>query len=82
MVYTCPMLGFGTGGGYLGMILGIILWITIIVGIVWLATKLINKEKVRGRDSNPLEILKERYAKMELNKQEYEKMKKELRQEK
>ncbi|MEW5896812.1 MAG: SHOCT domain-containing protein [Nanoarchaeota archaeon] len=83
MVYACPMLGFGyAGGGYLGMILGTLLWIAIIIGIVWLAIRLINKENNKekeGHTSSPLEILKERYARGEINKPEYEKMKRELK---
>lgn len=80
MAYNCPLGGYSFGGGYVGMIFGTIIQVLIIAGIVWLVVYLINNRKKNSADS--LEILKERYAKGEINKPEYENMKKELRLEK
>lgn len=70
------MMGFGGFGmfGGIGMIpfLGAFIWL-----IVWLINK--NKESERQNTSNPLEIIKERYAKGEFTKKQYEEMKKEIR---
>ena len=66
------------GAGFLGFILMLAFWILIIVGIVisirWLIYQL--KSGVSGK--MPLEILKERYAKGEISREEFEKMKKDL----
>ena len=83
MVYTCPMLGFGYGGGgYLGIILGTVVWVLIIGGFVWGVFYLVNNSNNKRNNSSSmkaLEVIKECYAKGEINKQEFEKMKKELR---
>ena len=60
----------------------IILWIAVIVGIVflvkWIASS--NRDQNQGRTrQDPLEILKMRYAKGELSREEYETMKAELK---
>ena len=83
MVTSCPMgYGFGGGsfgGGYLGMFIGIIFWILIIAGVVWLVIKLTkNNQNNQDHKHDPLEILKARYAKGEIDKKEFEDMNKEL----
>ena len=64
------MYGFGLFGGF-GMIIfwGFFIWL-----IVWL----INKNKEPEKQETPLQILKERYAKGELTKKQYEELKNEL----
>ncbi|MBZ4682894.1 MAG: putative rane protein [Fusobacteriaceae bacterium] len=57
-------------------IMMIIFWIVIIGVIFYLINKNGNKEIFRNR--TPLDILKERYAKGEITKEEYEEMKKDL----
>lgn len=70
----------GWGYGAFGWIFMLLFWILIIVGIValvkWFAT-----QSTAGTDSQartPLDILKERYAKGEINKEEFESKKKDL----
>jgi len=66
------MMGFGNWS-YFSMILGIIFWVIVLYSIYLLIKKLSNG------NINPLEIIKKRYAKGEITKKEFERMKKELR---
>ena len=64
------------GMGWFGMIFMMIFWILLIVGLVFLIRWLIQTTS-RGREdiqsgSRAIEILKERYARGEINKQEFE----------
>ena len=69
------MMGMGFGIGGFGMILG---WI-IILGVVALLIKFLWDPDRRGKaTSSPMEILKNRYARGEISKMEYENMKKDL----
>lgn len=80
MVYSgCPMGLFGSWwGGWGYMLIGMIIWVLILVGIIWLIFKLVNRERL-SLGKKPLEILQERYAKGELTEKEFERMKKELK---
>ena len=56
-------------------------WITLVLFIVviWIIMGMINqKNRSRVNEKTPLDILKERYAKGEINKQEFEEKKKDL----
>ena len=66
-------------GGF-GSIFMIIIWVLIIAGIVYLVKWSLNQSgnSSAPRGNNALKILKERYAKGEINKQEFEEKKKEL----
>jgi len=65
-------------GGF-GMGFGGILWITIIALIVFLVWQYLRQDKNLGDSQNsPLEILKQRYAKGEIDKEEYEEKKRDL----
>ena len=70
---------YGWGLGWFGGIFSLIFWILLIVGMVFLIRWLMHMSKghpeVRSR---ALEILKERYAKGEIEKQEFEEKKKDL----
>ena len=75
----------GWGGGAFGGIFMIIFWVIIIVGVVFLIRWLVQSTKGHsgpGRSgdslSRALEILKERYARGEINKQEFEEKKRDL----
>ena len=74
-------MGYGMGGGF-GFLFVIIFWILIVVLIVLLIRRLLSSSS--GRISGPpqedsaLEILKKRYARGEINKEEFQDKKKDL----
>jgi len=72
----------GYGMGWFGGILMVVFWILIIVGLVFLIKWLIQstgRDKTTGISGDrSLEILKERYAKGEIDKEEFESKKKDL----
>jgi len=76
------MMGWGYGTGWLGMILMAAFWIAVIVGIVFVIRWLVVATGTAGRKSSsedsPLEILKRRYARGEINKEEFEEKKSDL----
>ena len=77
MMWGWPMMGFGG----IGMIFGFIFFILIIIGVILLIVWLVRRTGYSITDKTStryLEILKERYAKGELSKEQYENMKKEL----
>ena len=77
MMWGWPMMGFG---GF-GMIFGFIFFVLLIIGIILLIVWLVRRTGYNITDktsTHSLEILKERYAKGELAKEQYENMKKEL----
>ena len=67
-------------GMFGGMWFGWIFWIVIIIAIVWVVTQVINKNQQTNSNikESPLDILKKRYAKGEITKEQYEEMKKDL----
>ena len=73
-------LGFCGGGGFLGLgwIFSILIWVLIIVGIVILAKWFMKEVGSTKKEDSAVEILKERYAKGEITKEEFEQKKKEL----
>jgi putative membrane protein len=69
----------GWGMGF-GMVFMLLFWVLVILGIAalirWLMTQ---SSPSRGsRDKSPLEIVKERYARGEINREEYEQKKQDL----
>ncbi len=72
----------GWGMGWFGMIFMLIFWVLVIVGLVLLVKWLIQTTKgdkdVVHSSSRALEILNERYAKGEIEKEEFEKVKRDL----
>ncbi len=66
--------GIGFGGG----IFMILFWILIIVGIVYIVKIIAGGTKSEEKRESALDILKKRYARGEISKEEFEEKKKDL----
>ncbi len=70
---------YGLGMGLLGVVLMILFWVVIITGAFYLIKLLTNPGNTSSPPrETPEEILKKRYARGEIGREEYESMKKEL----
>lgn len=76
------MMGWGYGMGWFWIILMALFWVAVIVGIIFLIMWLFVSIGAKGHgttsEDSPLEILKRRYARGEINKEEFEAKKKDL----
>lgn len=75
-----PSMGFW-GGSFLGFALTILFWVFVALVIASLVRGWRNKEDEGTHEStkSALDILKKRYVKGEINKKEYEEIKKEIK---
>ena len=70
--------GQGMGMGLGGMIFMILLWVFVIAVIIYLVRLVINRASGGERAESAEEILKKRYARGEISKEEFNESKKEL----
>ncbi|MHB1117195.1 SHOCT domain-containing protein [Sideroxydans sp.] len=72
--------GFGGWGMGFGFVFMLLFWGLVILGIVALIRWLIKQPSPdrSPRDKTPLEIARERYARGEMDREEYERMKRDL----
>ena len=75
------MHGFGFGIG--GLLLMVLFWIVLIAGAVWLIKMIFSGTSNRpgedsGKNENAIDILNKRYARGELEREDYERMKADL----
>lgn len=72
------MYGYGMGWGWFGPILMIAFWALVILGIVYLVKALAGRSAASFKEETPLDILKKRYARGEIDQEEFIKRKKDL----
>ncbi len=70
--YYGHMLGWGMAGG----LMMVLFWVLIVLFVVWLVREVGSTSS--NQANKALEILKERYAKGEINKEEFESKRKDL----
>ncbi len=71
----------GFGGGWFMPVFGILFWVLIVWGVAALirgSTSHRDSDPAYGRPDSAMEMLKRRYARGEINKQEYEEKKRDL----
>ncbi|MBE0521921.1 MAG: SHOCT domain-containing protein [Candidatus Methanoperedenaceae archaeon] len=68
----------GSGIGYGMMFMGLIFWILVIIGLVLLIKYLWESGGARKEQESALEILKKKYARGEISKEEFEEKRKDL----
>ncbi len=69
--------GIGMGLGF-GWLLMILFWILLILGIVYLVKLIGGSSKKVDKEETALDILKKRYAKGEISREEFERMRDDL----
>ncbi len=76
------MMGWEFGMGWFGLIMMGVFWILIVVAIIFLIRWLVASSRAGNHVQNPeetaLEILKKRYARGEINKEEFEEKRRDL----
>ena len=76
------MMGWGYGMGWFGPLIMIAFWIAVIVGIVFLIRWIVISNRSTGQkthtEDSALEILKKRYARGDIGKEEFEEKKRDL----
>ncbi len=76
------MMGWGYGMGWLWMIIMIVFWVAVIVGIIllirWIILSMKSTSQHGIQEESALDILKKRYARGEIDREEFEQRKKDL----
>jgi len=67
--------GWGMGFGWSFMVL---FWLLVIIGIVYITTLLVGRTNKSNTEETAMGILKKRYAKGEISREEFEKMREDL----
>ena len=79
--YGHGMMGWGVMG-WLGAVMMLIFWIVIIAAVVILVRWLVSADRLQtggaGRTESALDILKKRYARGEISKEEFEEKRKDI----
>ena len=78
ITFAQGMMGGWGGFGILGWVSMLLFWSLLILGVIALFRYLSGSGKTTKNDKTPLEILKERYARGEIDKKEFEEKKKAL----
>ena len=72
--------GHSWGTGFLGMIVMVLFWVLIVAGALYLLKLLLTLGSPKNqRGDSPEEILKRRYARGEIDKEEYHQLLRDLR---
>jgi len=73
------MWDYGTGGMIMWGIFMVVLWGSLIALVVWGVIKLSKKDEDKEKKGEALDIVKERYAKGEITREEFEQIKEDLK---
>lgn len=69
--------GWGWGMGF-GWVFMMVLWVLVILGIIYVIKVIAGGTGKEKGEETPVDILKKRYAKGEIGKEEYDRMKNDL----
>ena len=72
------MYGYGMGWGWFGPILMIVFWGLVILGIVYLVKAIVGRGAASSKEETAIDILKKRYARGEIDAEEFARRKKDL----
>jgi putative membrane protein len=83
MMWSLGRFGYGAAHavpwlGWVGPIVMIAFWALVVVAIVFFIRYIVRQSQSGRRESSALEILKERYAKGEISREEYTEKRKDL----
>ncbi len=76
-----PGCWWGTGsffGHPLGMLFGVVFWLLVLYGLFVIISNVAKRGSGPGQNEMPLDILKKRYARGEVNAEEFVRMKKDM----
>ncbi|MDA8157460.1 MAG: SHOCT domain-containing protein [Actinomycetota bacterium] len=72
-------MGWGYGMGIVGALMMLLFWVLILIGLVYLIKWLAQSSRHgAAREETALDLLKKRYAKGEISKEEFEEKKKDI----